>query len=63
VRVLFLCHRVPYPPLSGSKVRAFHILTHLAAQGHDVTVASLARLDALLGAAVMRRSQVPAVAA
>jgi sugar transferase (PEP-CTERM/EpsH1 system associated) len=43
VNVLFLCHRVPFPPSSGSKVRAFHIIRHLAAQGHRVTVASLAR--------------------
>jgi sugar transferase (PEP-CTERM/EpsH1 system associated) len=43
VDVLFLCHRVPFPPSSGSKVRAFHIIRHLAAQGHRVTVASLAR--------------------
>ena len=41
--VLFLCHRVPFPPSSGSKVRAFHVIRHLSAQGHRVTVASLAR--------------------
>jgi sugar transferase (PEP-CTERM/EpsH1 system associated) len=43
MKVLFLCHRVPYPPASGSKVRAFHIIRHLSSQGHEVTVASLAR--------------------
>ncbi len=43
VKVLFLCHRVPFPPSSGSKVRAFHIIRHLSEQGNEVTVASLAR--------------------
>lgn len=42
MKVLFLCHRVPYPPSSGSKVRAFHIIRHLAEQRHEVVVASLA---------------------
>lgn len=43
MKVLFLCHRVPFPPTSGSKVRAFHIIRHLTERGHQVTVASLAR--------------------
>ncbi len=42
MKVLFLCHRVPFPPASGSKVRAFQMIRHLSAQGHAVTVASLA---------------------
>lgn len=28
--LLFLCHRVPYPPNKGEKIRAWHILTPLA---------------------------------
>ncbi len=28
--LLFLCHRIPYPPDKGDKIRAFHILEHLA---------------------------------
>jgi len=43
LRILFLCHRFPYPPNSGASVRAFHIIRHLSASGHEVTVASLAR--------------------
>lgn len=43
MKILFLCHRVPFPPVSGSKVRAFHMIRHLSAQGHALTVASLAR--------------------
>jgi sugar transferase (PEP-CTERM/EpsH1 system associated) len=28
-RLLFLAHRIPYPPDKGEKIRAFHMLTHL----------------------------------
>lgn len=28
--LLFLCHRIPYPPNKGDKIRSFHILKHLA---------------------------------
>jgi len=31
-RTLFLCHRLPYPPDKGEKIRAWHILNHLAAR-------------------------------
>ena len=34
-RVLFLVHRLPYPPNKGDKVRSFHMLRHLAVN-HDV---------------------------
>jgi polysaccharide biosynthesis protein PslH len=30
--ILFLAHRVPYPPDRGDKIRSFHMLRHLAAQ-------------------------------
>lgn len=29
-KLLFLCHRIPYPPEKGEKIRAFHMLEHLA---------------------------------
>lgn len=29
-RLLFLAHRIPYPPDKGEKIRAWHILEHLA---------------------------------
>jgi len=35
VKVLFLAHRIPYPPDKGDKIRAFHFLEHLAAS-HQV---------------------------
>ena len=28
--LLFLCHRLPYPPNKGDKVRSYHFLKHLA---------------------------------
>jgi polysaccharide biosynthesis protein PslH len=42
LKILFVSHRFPYPPTFGSKVRAFHIIRHLARE-HEVTVMSLAR--------------------
>ncbi len=39
MRVLLVCHRFPYPPARGGKIRPFHILTHLSRE-HEVTVAS-----------------------
>lgn len=38
--VLFLAHRLPYPPDKGERVRAFHEIRALA-EGFDVTVAAL----------------------
>jgi sugar transferase (PEP-CTERM/EpsH1 system associated) len=39
--LLFLCHRVPYPPNKGEKIRAWHILAHLA-RTHRVHLGCLA---------------------
>jgi len=43
--VLFLAHRVPYPPDRGDKIRSFHLLKHLArhARVHLVAFADDAR--------------------
>ncbi len=43
MNVLFVCHRVPFPPKRGGKIRPFNIIRHLTDAGHKVTVASLAR--------------------
>ena len=48
MRVLFVCHRVPFPPKRGGKIRPFNIIRHLHEQGHEVTVASLSRDQAEL---------------
>jgi sugar transferase (PEP-CTERM/EpsH1 system associated) len=38
-RILFLPHRMPYPPDKGDKIRSYHLLRHLAAR-HEVTLAT-----------------------
>lgn len=43
-RVLFLTQLLPYPLNAGPKVRAYHMLRHLAGQ-HDVTLVSFVRSD------------------
>lgn len=42
MKVLFVCHRFPYPPKRGGKIRPFNIIRHLGGFA-DVTVASIAR--------------------
>jgi sugar transferase (PEP-CTERM/EpsH1 system associated) len=51
VKVLFLTHRVPYPPNRGDRLRAFHIIRTLVASGIDVELVSLAH-DAVEAAQV-----------
>jgi sugar transferase (PEP-CTERM/EpsH1 system associated) len=43
MNILYVCHRFPYPPKRGGKIRPFNMIRHLHAQGHRVTVCSLAR--------------------
>jgi len=31
-RLLFLAHRIPYPPTKGDKVRSYHLLKYLASR-------------------------------
>jgi sugar transferase (PEP-CTERM/EpsH1 system associated) len=40
LRVLYLCHRVPYPPDKGEKIRAFHQIRALAGR-HKVSLLAL----------------------
>ena len=56
MRVLFVCHRFPFPPSRGGKIRPFNIVKHLTESGHQVTVASLARSadEAVAGAGLSR---------
>lgn len=42
MKILYLCHRFPFPPKRGGKIRPFNMIKHFAQQ-HEVTVASLAR--------------------
>ena len=46
MNILYLCHRFPYPPKRGGKIRPFNMIRHLGEQGHKVTVCSLARSEA-----------------
>jgi len=45
VNILYLCHRFPFPPKRGGKIRPFNMIRHLSASGHRVTVCSLVRSD------------------
>ena len=40
MRVLYLCHRIPYPPNKGDKIRAFHQLQAIAKR-HEVDLFTL----------------------
>lgn len=42
MKILYVTHRLPYPPDRGGKIRPFHTIEHLA-RSHEVTVASLVR--------------------
>jgi sugar transferase (PEP-CTERM/EpsH1 system associated) len=45
MKILYVCHRFPYPPKRGGKIRPFNMIRHLAQQ-HEVTVASIVRSEA-----------------
>jgi sugar transferase (PEP-CTERM/EpsH1 system associated) len=47
MKILFLCHRLPYPPKRGGKIRPFNMIRHLSRR-HQVTVATVARTAAEL---------------
>lgn len=42
MRILYVCHRFPYPPKRGGTIRPFNMIKHLA-QKHEVVVCSLTR--------------------
>lgn len=42
MRILYVCHRFPFPPARGGKIRPFNMIRHLN-ESHEVVVASLAR--------------------
>lgn len=44
MKILYVCHRMPFPPKRGGKIRPFNMIRHLHDEmGHEVVVASLAR--------------------
>jgi polysaccharide biosynthesis protein PslH len=46
MKILYVCHRFPFPPKRGGKIRPFNMIRHFTEQGHRVVVASVARTDA-----------------
>ncbi len=46
MNILYICHRFPYPPKRGGKIRPFNMIRHLSGHGHQVTVCSLVRTAA-----------------
>ena len=42
MRILYVCHRFPFPPKRGGKIRPFNMIRHLA-RSHEVVVCSIAR--------------------
>ena len=40
MKILYLSHRVPFPPNKGEKIRTFHQIEYLLQKGHEVTVIS-----------------------
>ncbi|HVQ62819.1 MAG TPA: TIGR03087 family PEP-CTERM/XrtA system glycosyltransferase [Burkholderiales bacterium] len=42
MKILYVCHRFPFPPKRGGKIRPFNMIKHLSSD-HEVTVASLVR--------------------
>ena len=45
MKILYICHRFPYPPQRGGKIRPFNMIRHFG-RSHEVTVCSLVRSDA-----------------
>ena len=44
MKILYICHRFPFPPKRGGKIRPFNMIRHFS-QRHEVTVASLVRSE------------------
>ena len=42
MELLFLCHRIPYPPNKGDKIRSYHLLKYLVSQGWRVHLGTFA---------------------
>ena len=44
MKILYVCHRFPFPPTRGGKIRPFNMIRHFA-QSHEVTVVSMVRSE------------------
>jgi len=45
MHILFLTQILPYPPVSGPKVKTWHVLRYLAEHGYKITLASFIRSE------------------
>ncbi len=45
VKILFLCHRVPYPPDRGDRITTWHFLRHMLDAGHEVRLGCFSEED------------------
>ena len=57
--ILFLCHRIPYPPDKGDKIRSFHLLDHLAARHRVRLVAAADDPGDLRHATALESAEIP----
>ncbi len=46
MKILFLAHRTPWPPMKGFQVRPYHMMRALKEDGHDVDLMTLAHNQA-----------------
>ena len=42
MKLLYLAHRIPYPPNKGDKIRSYHELRALVEHGHEVHLLAFA---------------------
>ncbi len=42
-KILFLTQIVPFPPNAGPRIKTWHVLRHLAGQGHSITLVTFVR--------------------
>jgi sugar transferase (PEP-CTERM/EpsH1 system associated) len=45
MNILYVCHRFPFPPKRGGKIRPFNMIQHFHKKGHKVWVNSLVRTE------------------
>jgi sugar transferase (PEP-CTERM/EpsH1 system associated) len=45
MNILYVCHRFPFPPKRGGKIRPFNMIQHFHNKGHKVWVNSLVRTE------------------
>lgn len=41
MKILYLCHRTPFPPNKGERIRTFHQIEYLHRKGHEISVFAL----------------------